>query len=96
LNNAHWTLTGGIEIKLRDSSFQSVLGLGRAIRAFYGLNNKGNSTPGSGRLRSSLLAKVRTRLEENKISEPEFLDILRCAQISEAAGASRNHSPDRL
>jgi hypothetical protein len=35
-----------------------------------------------------LLAKVRVRLEESKISEPEFLDILRCAQIAEAAAAS--------
>jgi hypothetical protein len=35
-----------------------------------------------------LLAKVRIRLEESKISEPEFLDILRCAQIAEAADAS--------
>jgi hypothetical protein len=37
---------------------------------------------------SPALAQVRARLEENKISEPEFLDILRCAQISESAGAS--------
>src|SRR5262249_50599072 len=37
---------------------------------------------------SPVLAKVRTRLEESKISEPEFLDILRCAQIAEATGAS--------
>jgi hypothetical protein len=38
---------------------------------------------------SPLLAEVCARLEDNKISEPEFLDILRCAQISESAGASR-------
>src|SRR5262245_65386690 len=37
---------------------------------------------------SPLLAKVRTRLEESKISESEFLDILRCAQIAEAESAS--------
>src|SRR6516164_5031337 len=97
---------------------------GEAIRAFYGLNGKGNSTarqrpaeerpskpepknesqtvtpqekpigiqqqpePQNGS-ESPLSAKVRARLEENKISEPEFLDILRCAQISEASGASR-------
>jgi hypothetical protein len=34
------------------------------------------------------LAKVRARLEESKISETEFLDILRCAQIAEAVDAS--------
>ena len=97
---------------------------GEAIRAFYGLNRKGNGTarqrpdeeqpskpepknesqpaipqemptgilqqpePQNGS-ESPLLAEVRTRLEENKISEPEFLDILRCTQISESAGASR-------
>jgi hypothetical protein len=97
---------------------------GEAIRAFYGLNGKGNSTvrrrpeeeqssktepknesqavttqekpfriqqqsePQNGS-ESPALAELRARLEENKISEPEFLDILRCAQISQAAGASR-------
>jgi len=87
---------------------------GDAIRAFYGLKDKGNSaakgeeqptkrepkneSPKSGSIEqqpepqndseSPLLAKVRTRLEESKISEPELLDILRCAQIAEAAAAS--------
>ena len=94
---------------------------GEAIRAFYGLKDKGNAavkdelrqTKTEPRNESpavapvgvnvhvqqqperqngsanTLLEKVCTRLEEDKISEPEFLDILRCAQISEAAGASR-------
>ena len=87
---------------------------GDAIRAFYGLKDKGNCTakreeqskkrepknesPKSAPTEqqpepqndseSPLLAKVRTRLEESKISEPEFLDILRCAQIAEATDAS--------
>jgi len=86
---------------------------GDAIRAFYGLNGKGNGTakreaqpetkPKNEALKpaaadqqpepqngseSSVLANVRTRLEESKISEPEFLDILRSAQIAEAKGAS--------
>jgi len=87
---------------------------GEAIRAFYGLNGKGNGAAKSAQQpakaepknespepaatqeqpepwnssESPLLAKVRTRLEESKISEPEFLDILRCAQIAEAANAS--------
>jgi hypothetical protein len=67
---------------------------GDAIRAFYGLKDKpnvaakGKSQPtrepvqnGSG---SPLLAQVRERLEQSKISEPEFLDILKAAQIPEA------------
>jgi len=42
------------------------------------------------------LAKVRTRLEESKISEPEFLDILRAAQIPEAQSATSLESiPDK-
>src|SRR5262245_59398757 len=87
---------------------------GDAIRAFYGLKDKGNSvtkgeeqpakreakneSPKSAPTEQQpepqsasegpLLAKVRIRLEESKISEPEFLDILRCAQIAEAADAS--------
>jgi hypothetical protein len=71
---------------------------GDAIRAFYGLKDKGNGAANGevalaekGVQNSSenpLLAKVRTRLEESKISEPEFLEILRCAQIAEATGAS--------
>jgi hypothetical protein len=87
---------------------------GDAIRAFYGLKDKGNSTakregqsekrepqnesPKSASAEQQpephsvpegpLLAKVRIRLEGSKISEPEFLDILRCAQIAEAANAS--------
>jgi hypothetical protein len=79
---------------------------GDAIRAFYGLSSKGNGTPkgetapakkdaqdGSER---SLLAKVRTRLEESKISEAEFIDILRTAQIAEAQSAtSLSDIPDK-
>jgi hypothetical protein len=86
---------------------------GDAIRAFYGLNGKGNSVakreaepetkpknesgkPAAAeqepepqnRSENPVLGKVRTRLEESKISEPEFLDILRCAQIAEAKGAA--------
>jgi len=87
---------------------------GDAIRAFYGLKDKGNSaakreeqpakrepkneSPKSAPTEQQpepqsvsegpLLAKVRIRLEESKISEAEFLDILRCAQIAEANSAS--------
>ena len=71
---------------------------GDAIRAFYGLKDKGNGAA-KGEVAAAekgaqngsenpLLAKVRARLEESKISEPEFLEILRCAQIAEATGAS--------
>ena len=71
---------------------------GDAIRAFYGLSGKGNGAAKSetapaqkgaqnGQERP-LLAKVRERLEQSKISEEEFLGILRCAQITEAANAS--------
>jgi len=79
---------------------------GKAIRAFYGLKDKGNGAPKeksqptekpaqNGQERS-LLAKVRTRLEESKISEPEFLDILRAAQIPEAQSATSLESiPDK-
>src|SRR5262249_48669835 len=43
-----------------------------------------------------LLAKVRQRLEESKISEPEFLDILRAEQIPEAQSATSLESiPDK-
>ena len=79
---------------------------GDAIRAFYGLKDKGNGMAkgevapvekgvqnGSER---PLLAKVRARLEESKISEPEFLDILRAAQIPEAQSATSLESiPDK-
>jgi hypothetical protein len=79
---------------------------GEAIRAFYGLSGKGNNEAkakaapeekpalnGSG---SPLLAKVRIRLEESKISEPEFLDILKTAQIPEAQSATSLESiPDK-
>src|SRR5262249_52072228 len=67
---------------------------GDAIRAFYGLKakesgtSKGETTPAKKDApessESPLLAKVRARLEESKISEEEFLGILRCAQIAEA------------
>src|SRR5262245_40188372 len=67
---------------------------GDAIRAFYGLSSKGNgmgkgeTAPAKKEVQNAsenpLLAKVHTRLEESKISESEFLDILRCAQIAEA------------
>jgi hypothetical protein len=71
---------------------------GDAIRAFYGLKikengtTKGETAPARKDAReaseSPLLAKVRTRLEESDISEPEFLDILRAAQIPEAQSAT--------
>ena len=42
------------------------------------------------------MAKVRKRLEESKISEPEFLDILKAAQIPEAQSATSLESiPDK-
>ena len=42
------------------------------------------------------MAKVRARLEESKISESEFLDILRAAQIPEAQSAASLESiPDK-
>jgi hypothetical protein len=71
---------------------------GDAIRTFYGLKEKGNGVakgevapapkdvPQS--LQRPLLVQVRSRLEESKISEPEFLGILRCAQIAEAQSAT--------
>src|SRR6516164_1606897 len=79
---------------------------GDAIRAFYGLKDKGNGAtkgkaapedkPAQNGSESPLLAKVRTRLEESKISEPEFLDILRAAQIPEAQSATSLQSiPDK-
>jgi len=79
---------------------------GDAIRAFYGLKakendtSKGETAPAKKDARdgseSPLLAKVRARLEESKISESEFLDILRFAQISEANGAtSLSDIPDK-
>jgi hypothetical protein len=80
---------------------------GDAIRSFYGLPVKGNGgskeksqpaeKPAQNGLQSPLLAKVRERLEESKISEPEFLDILRTAQIAEANGAtSLSDIPDKV
>jgi hypothetical protein len=67
---------------------------GDAIRAFYGLKDKGNGgakeksqpmeKPAQNGQERSLLAKVRERLEQSNISEPEFLDILKAAQIPEA------------
>src|SRR5262245_43435008 len=79
---------------------------GDAIRAFYGLPVKGNGTakdkvaPEENSAQNGperpLLAQVRARLEESNISEPEFLDILRCAQIAEAANAtSLSEIPDK-
>jgi hypothetical protein len=79
---------------------------GEAIRVFYGLKekpngtNKGKTAPtekdDQERSERSLLATVRARLEESKISEPEFLDILRTAQIVEANGATSLESiPDK-
>jgi hypothetical protein len=79
---------------------------GDAIRAFYGLKDKGNGAA-KGEVAPSakdapqspenpLLAKVRKRLEENKITEPEFLNILRAAQIPEAQNATSLESiPDK-
>jgi hypothetical protein len=67
---------------------------GDAIRAFYGLDGKGNGAakdkkhPAQKDAPQSperpLLAKVRERLVQSKISEPEFLDVLKAAQIPEA------------
>jgi hypothetical protein len=79
---------------------------GDAIRAFYGLKvkengtSKGETAPAKKDARdgseSPLLAKVRARLEESKISESEFLDILRAAQIPEAQSATSLQSiPDK-
>jgi hypothetical protein len=44
-----------------------------------------------------LLAKVRERLEQSNLSEPEFLDILKAAQIPEAQSeaASLETIPDK-
>jgi hypothetical protein len=71
---------------------------GDAIRAFYGLKDKGNGAstgeapsaekPAENGSENPLHAKVRTRLEESKISESEFLDILKAAQIPEAQSAT--------
>jgi hypothetical protein len=79
---------------------------GDAIRAFYGLSAKGNgaakgeAAPAQKSAQNSqersLLAKVWARLEESKISELEFLDILRAAQIPEAQSAASLESiPDK-
>jgi hypothetical protein len=79
---------------------------GDAIRAFYGLKDKGNGAAkgetaaatkdSQGEPERPLLAKVRERLEQSKISEPEFLDILRSAQIPEAQSATSLESiPDK-
>jgi len=79
---------------------------GDAIRAFYGLPAKGNgaakemSQPTEKRVQNDqerpLLVQVRERLEQSKISEPEFLDILRAAQIPEAQSATSLQSiPDK-
>src|SRR6516164_4825821 len=67
---------------------------GDAIRAFYGLNSKGNGAAKDKKQPAQkdapqsperpLLAKVREQLKQSKISEPEFLDILKVAQIPEA------------
>jgi hypothetical protein len=66
---------------------------GEAIRAFYGLKDKGNAAakgkeqpvqkdaPQSSE--SPLLAKVRERLEEAGITEDEFLTVLRFAKLPE-------------
>jgi hypothetical protein len=79
---------------------------GDAIRTFYGLKDKGNgaakgeATPAEKGAQNGsenpLLAKVRARLEESKLSESEFLDILRAAQIPEAQSAASLESiPDK-
>jgi hypothetical protein len=67
---------------------------GDAIRTFYGLNDKGNGAAKGKEQRLQkdapqsperpLLAKVREQLKQSKISEPEFLDVLKAAQIPEA------------
>jgi hypothetical protein len=67
---------------------------GDAIRMFYGLNGKGKGAAKAkepaalGHVQNGkerpLLAKVREQLEHSKVSEPEFLDILKAAQIPEA------------
>jgi hypothetical protein len=68
--------------------------LGDAIRAFYGLHSKGNGAAKDKKYPAQkdapqsperpLLAKVRKQLKQSKISEAEFLDILKAAQIPEA------------
>src|SRR5262245_6946413 len=79
---------------------------GDAIRVFYGLSGKPNGAvkeqsqptekPVQNGADRPLLAQVRTRLEESKISEPEFLDILKAAQIAEAQSAiSLESIPDK-
>jgi hypothetical protein len=79
---------------------------GDAIRAFYGLKVKENgatkgktvAAPKDGQdgSENALLAKVRARLEESKISESEFIDILKAAQIPEAQNAtSLSDIPDK-
>ena len=79
---------------------------GDAIRAFYGLKEKPKGAPKSEAAppakdapedqERSLLVKVRARLDESKISESEFLDILRTAQIAEAQSAiSLQSIPDK-
>ena len=69
---------------------------------FYGLKEKGKGEVAPApkdvlqSLQRPLLVQVRSRLEESKISEPEFLDILRCAQIAEAQSAiSLESIPDK-
>jgi hypothetical protein len=67
---------------------------GDSIRGFYGLNAKGNGAAKDKKRPAQkdapqsperpLLAKVREQLKQSKISEPEFLDILKVAQIPEA------------
>src|SRR5262245_35398833 len=65
---------------------------GEAIRAFYGLSGKGGKGNGAVKEKSQptekpaqndqerpLLAQVRSRLEESKIGEDEFLGLLRAA-----------------
>ena len=80
---------------------------GDGIRAFYGLKDKKNGTAKGEVAREEksaqndqerpLLVKVRERLEESKISEPEFLDILRAAQIPEAQSTTSLESiPDKI
>jgi hypothetical protein len=79
---------------------------GEAIRAFYGLNGKGNGAakeksqpeekPAQNGQKRLVLAKVRERLEQSNISEPEFLGILKAAQILEAQSATSLESiPDK-
>jgi hypothetical protein len=70
---------------------------GEAIKAFYGIPIKGDGRVNDEQqptkkteqtsARNIALNKIRRQLEDSKIDEPEFLDVLRVAQIPEAKTA---------